>query len=117
MLQNKCHVRFGYKASPLHCLNKNIATSLALYTFIAISVDQCLNDKESEFLTSYLTKLVPFVCSYINSDADGGFSINNVNINIDKHGQVTGFKQSTKSLHSHVQNAVAQETRLHKHTF
>ena len=118
LLQNKFHARFGYKESPPHCLNKNIATSHALYTFIAVSVDDSKYDKESKFLMSHLTNLVPVVCSYINSVADGIISINNYcRIDIDKHGQVFGFKQSIASLHVSIKTMIAQETWLHKHTF
>ena len=112
---SKFHLRFGHKETPPECLNKNIATSLAVYTFLAVSVDKCKSPEESNFLMSYLANLVPLASSYISCVAERSVEINNVHIHIDKHGQASGFKACTLSVHSAIQKVVAQDTWLHKH--
>ena len=44
-------------------LNHNIASSLALYTYLARSIDRCKGETAMEFFMSSLNKLVPRVCS------------------------------------------------------
>ena len=78
---------------PPHYLDRNIASSIALYTYLARSVDICKSDLSMEFFVSSLCKLVPRVCSHIcragaivELNADAG------SICISRDGQVAGFK-------------------------
>ena len=52
-------------------LNHNIASSLALYTYLARSIDRCKGEAAMEFFMSSLNKLVPRVCSYIEVVVQG----------------------------------------------
>ena len=82
---------------PAIYLNKNIATSLAVYTYLAISVDECKTLKGSKFFVSSLCKLALCVCPHIESggvfvelNTDAGI------IHITSDGQVSGFQACMK---------------------
>ena len=78
-------------------LNKNIATSHALYTYLAISVDKCKTTKGSQFFMSSLCKLAVCVCPHIErvgvfAELNTGAGI----IHIRRDGQVSGFAACMK---------------------
>ena len=74
-------------------LNRNIASSLALYTYLAMSVDICKSAASMEFFMSALDKVVLRVLSSI--EAQGGITVDlgtGSSIVIYRDGQAAGFK-------------------------
>ena len=67
-------------------LNHNIASSLALYTYLARSIDRCKGETAMEFFMSSLNKLVPRVCSYIEVVVQGTVQLGTSSIVINREG-------------------------------
>ena len=86
---------------PREFLNRNIATSLAMYTFLAVSVDKSKSQQDSEFFISSLVELARQVCQSLESAAAGTIEFGTESIVIDRHGDVTGFNQclSQRGVH------------------
>ena len=109
------HWPLGYKAPSVEYLNKNIGSSLAVNTYMAISADKCKADDESDFFVSSLIKLVVLACSSIDTVdtvAQGTLTIGSSNIVIDRQGQVSGFKDcmEQRSIHVSIRTLLKKDT-------
>ena len=72
------------------CLNYDVATSLALYTYLAISIGMCVKSSVAFFMSA-LANVAQCVASHIDgasSQVDLGTRL----ITIDSDGQVSGFR-------------------------
>ncbi len=81
-------------------LNHNIASSLALYTYLARSVDRC-KAASMEFFMSSLEKVVLRVLSSIE-DRGSTVDLGTGSIVIYRDGQAAGFKACLSSVGVHV---------------
>ena len=63
---------------PPEYLNRNIASSLAVYTYLATSVDRSRAQKDSEFCLSSLVELVMYMCRSIETVTDGTVEVGTV---------------------------------------
>ena len=94
---------------PLPYLNRNIASSLAVYTYVAVSTDKSKLDRDSEVFLSSLVNLVTRVCSTIETVAEGRIQVGMESIAIDRLGQVVGFSQSVFKGHLTVQRMIKKD--------
>ena len=81
-------------------LNHNIASSLALYTYLARCVDKC-KAESMEFFMSSLDKVVLRVLSSIE-DRGSTVDLGTGSIVIHRDGQAAGFKECLSSVGVHV---------------
>ena len=85
-------------------LNHNIASSIALYSYYARSIDRCRGPNAMEFFMLSLTNVSACICSYIESAAEGTVELGTGAIVIDRQGQVAGFKACmSQGIHLTVQ--------------
>ena len=78
---------------PPEYLNRNIASSLAVYTYLATSVDRSKAQNDWEFCLSSLVKPVMCMCRSIETVTDGTVEVGTERIVIDRLGQVVGLNQ------------------------
>ena len=81
-------------------LNRNVASSLALYTYLARSVDRCMA-ATMEFFMSSLDKVVLRVLSSIE-DQGSRVDLGTGSIVIYRDGQATGFKECLSAVGVHL---------------
>ena len=74
-------------------LDSNVASTIAVYTYLATSIDKCIVDT-MPFYVSTLCKLVPHVCFHTAGNAGAIVELNpgGGRIHISRDQQVTGFK-------------------------
>ena len=77
-------------------LNHNIATSFAVYTYVAMRIAHGKDTKESQFFLKSLIKLASTVCSTIGTMP---VELDTCNLKVDKFGQVTGLHQMLDRFH------------------
>ena len=82
-------------------LNHNIATSSAVYTYVAMRITHAKDTKESEFFFKALSKLATAVCSHIG-ECQSRMTLGNdtCNLTVDKLGQVAGLQQLLDRFHT-----------------
>jgi hypothetical protein len=100
---------------PPQYLNRNIASSLAVYTFLAMSVDRSRSQIDSDFFLSSLVELVGGVCQSIETVAEGTIEVGTERVVIDQHGQVIGFKQclSQRDVHVTIHGLLQRQWEVH----
>ena len=92
-------------------LNRNIASSLALYTYLAMSTDRC-KAASMEFFLSTLNKVVLRVLSSMENVADGTVNLGTGSIVICGDGQSCGFKSCLSTgIHLTVQSLFKKDPR------
>ena len=103
-------------ASPEY-LHQNIGSSLAVYTYLARSVERCKADISMEFFMSSLGKLVPRVCPYIGTEG-ATVDLGNGSIAISRDGQVAGFNEClSHGIHMTGQSLLRNEPWITKQLF
>ena len=97
---------------PPSCLNANIASSLAMYTFLAISIDKSDKDDSVEFYVSSFVNLLPVVCGTINTATEGTFQVYNSALVVDRFGVVSGFCDCLAQVHTSVKALLVRDPWL-----
>ena len=88
-------------------LNRNIVSSLVMYTYIAVCVDKSRLDADANVFLSSLVNLVSRVCSAIDSVPASTLHVGMGFIVIDRLGQVVGFVDCLlQGLHCTIQQMV-----------
>ena len=79
-------------------LNRNIATSFAVYTYVAMRIVHAKDTKESQFFLESFIKLATTVCS--STIGAMPVEVATCNLSVDKLGQVTGLHQLLDRFHT-----------------
>lgn len=90
------------KDMPTHLLNKCVCTTLALQTFICITVDECKYEEEEIYMKKAFAGIIRCAVSAMKTAQEGMVTIRDCPVQIDRGGQVIGFHQCLKKLHKNV---------------
>ena len=92
-------------------LNRNIASSRAVYTFMARSIDKSLKEEDAQFFLNSLLKLLPHICRIIDTVLEGTVDVGRASIVIDRLGQVRGFQECMcqAGIHKLIRGLVKKE--------
>ena len=100
---------------PSNRLNQNIASTHAVNSYLAISVDRASDRRDSEFFLGSIVKLCNLVVQFIEGGA-AQIDAGNVVLKVDRHSRVIGFMEylMVTAHHKTIQKALFDDPRLHK---
>ena len=99
---------------PPQYLNRNICISLAVYTYLAISVDRSSSNVDAEFFVSSLVGFAAKMWASIETVAEGTIEVGTRHIVVDRHGNVSGFSEclSQPSVHLAIQELFKRDWQV-----
>ena len=87
----RCIGKFKITSCECQVLRKGVCTTAALHTYIYISVDKCTNPAEADHFEAMYRGLVLCAAEAIDSPADRVVLVGRQTVEVDAHGQVSGF--------------------------
>ena len=90
-------------------LNRCVCTTLALHTYISLTVDQCKSPGEAKLFEDMYLGLIRCAVAAMPGSLEVIMRVGGHDIACDRGGQVTGFRQCLQTLHSNVSGMLTSE--------